>query len=64
MSVLIILGYKLYGDNNMTDVLKNRLDKGAKMFNTGKYNNIIVSGGRVEKKCKHTQAYVMKDYFS
>ena len=64
MNILIILGFKLLPNNKMSQILINRLDKGAKLFKniSKKYNNIIVSGGRVEKRSSHSEAYLMKKY--
>ena len=59
---MIILGFKLLPNNKMSKILKRRLDKGALLFKNKhkNYNKIIVSGGIVEKKSYHSEAYMMK----
>ena len=61
MNIVIILGEKLNRDGSISSILKHRLDKFINMRNKRKYN-IIVSGGKVEKKAHHTEAYKMKKY--
>lgn len=62
MKILIILGFKLNDDGGMNIILKNRLDKSAKLYCTINYDIIIVSGGNVGKNKKLTESSVMKKY--
>ena len=64
MNILIILGFKLQPNNRLTPTLMERLKKGHQLFSTGKYDKIIVSGGRVQPKSTRTEAYMMKQYLS
>lgn len=59
--IIIVLGNKLKPNGEMSNTLLNRLDLVANVFNK-KCSTIIVSGGRVQKKSKHTEAYLMKKY--
>ena len=62
MNFLIVLGSKLLSNGNMPQILINRLKKVCELYNTGKYDHIIVSGGQVEKKTIYTEAHEMKRY--
>ena len=57
MSLIIILGEKLPKNGQLNKILQNRLDKALDLYHD---SLIIVSGGRVQKECIHTEAYVMK----
>mgnify|MGYP001428181223 CR=1 FL=1 len=59
MNLIIILGDKLPKNGDLNKILQNRLDKGKELYHD---SLIIVSGGRVQKECIHTEAYVMKKY--
>ena len=59
MNLIIILGDKLPKNGHLNKILQNRLDKGKELYHD---SLIIVSGGRVQKECIHTEAYVMKKY--
>ena len=59
MNIIIILGEKLPKDGHINKVLQNRLDTAFQLYQN---SLIIVSGGRVQKECIHTEAYVMKKY--
>ena len=59
MNLIVILGEKLPKDGHLNKILQNRLDKGKDLYHD---SLIIVSGGRVQKECIHTEAYVMKKY--
>lgn len=59
MNLIIILGDKLPKNGYLNKILQNRLDKGKELYHD---SLIIVSGGRVQKECIHTEAYVMKKY--
>lgn len=59
MSLIIILGEKLPKNGQLNKILQNRLDKALDLYHD---SLIIVSGGRVQKECIHTEAYVMKKY--
>lgn len=61
MNIVIILGEKLNRDGSISSILKHRLDKFINIQNKKNYK-IIVSGGKVEKKALHTEAYAMKRY--
>ena len=61
MNLLIILGNKLQKNGEMDTILINRLKMGQRLYNTGNYNLIVVSGGKVQS-CAHTEAYKMKKY--
>lgn len=60
MNFIVVLGEKLPTSGDLSQTLKNRLDK-AISIHDGK-QTIIVSGGRVQKNCLHTEAYIMKKY--
>ena len=64
MNILIILGHKLEPNNRLTPILMERLKKGNQLFSTGKYDKIIVSGGKVQTKSTRTEAYMMKQYLT
>lgn len=59
MSLIVILGEKLPKNGQLNKILQNRLDKALELYHD---SFIIVSGGRVQKECIHTEAYVMKKY--
>ena len=59
MSLIVILGDKLPKNGHLNKILQNRLDKALNLYHD---SLIIVSGGRVQKQCIHTEAYVMKKY--
>ena len=59
MNIIVILGEKLPKNGHLNKILQNRLDKGKDLYHD---SLIIVSGGRVQKECIHTEAYVMKKY--
>ncbi len=59
MKIIIVLGYKLLKNGEMSNILKKRLDKAIKQY---KKNDIfIVSGGNIQDAL-HTEAYMMKKY--
>lgn len=59
MKIIIILGYKLLKNGNMSNILIKRLNKAIKIY---KENDIfVVSGGKAQKTL-HTEAYMMKKY--
>ena len=62
MKILVILGHKLLPNNKPSKVLIERLHKGYEIYKKGGYSKVIVSGGRVEKKSYHTEAFVMKKF--
>ena len=64
MKILIILGYKLLKEGTMSAVLKNRLAKAASLYKLYNYDNIIVTGGNVEKSIVLTESYMMKKYLT
>ena len=59
MNLIVVLGEKLPKNGQVSKILQNRLDKAFQLY---KNSLIIVSGGRVQKECIHTEAYVMKKY--
>jgi uncharacterized SAM-binding protein YcdF (DUF218 family) len=59
MNLIVILGEKLPKNGHLNKILQNRLDKGKDLYHD---SLIVVSGGRVQKECIHTEAYVMKKY--
>ena len=59
MNLIVILGEKLPKSGRPNKILQNRLDKALDIYHD---SLIIVSGGKVQKKCLHTEAYVMKKY--
>ena len=64
MNILIILGFKLQPNNRLTPTLMERLKKAHQLFSTGKYDKIIVSGGKVQTNSTRTEAYMMKRYLT
>ena len=60
MKIIIILGNKLLKDGSMSKELIKRLNTGIKHYRKG--DKIIVTGGRVEKETKYSEAYKMKKY--
>ena len=63
MNFIIVLGNKLLPNGDLSQILINRLDKTYELYKTGKYDYIIVSGGKVGDS-KYTEAYQMKRYLS
>jgi uncharacterized SAM-binding protein YcdF (DUF218 family) len=60
MKIIIIFGNKLLASGKMTSILINRLNKGIDLYN--KNDIFLVTGGRVQQKTQHTEAYCMKKY--
>ena len=60
MNVIIVLGEKLPKTQTISTILENRLKKTLEVYTNDSI--VIVSGGRVETKNKHTEAYEMKKY--
>ena len=63
MNIIIVLGEKLDNSGNISETLKNRLDKAVEVYQTGNYN-IIVSGGNVQTNTIYSEAYQMKQYLT
>ena len=61
MNCIIVLGNKLLPNGDLSQTLINRLDKTFELYNTGNYDYIIVSGGKVDNN-EYTEAYQMKRY--
>jgi len=59
MKIIIILGYKLLKNGQMSVILKQRLNKGIERYKKG--DIFIVSGGKVQDTI-HTESYMMKKY--
>jgi len=60
MTIIIILGHKILENGSMSDSLIERLKMGKSLYKNK--DTIILTGGRVQKKTKHTEAYLMKKY--
>lgn len=60
MKVIIILGHTLLNNGKASNVLKKRLNIGIEAYL--KNDIVIVSGGKYNKQCYHSEAYVMKKY--
>ena len=58
MKIILILGPTLLNDGKASNVLKKRLKKGIDLYQ--KNDIIIVSGGKYNQNCYHSEAYVMK----
>ena len=61
MNFIIVLGNKLLPNGDLSQILINRLDKTYELYNAGKYDYIIVSGGKIDNS-KYTEASQMKQY--
>ena len=59
MVYYVIFGYKLNKNNNIHQILKNRLDFFIKKYKKG--DKVILSGGNTNKNT-HTEAYIMSKY--
>ena len=60
MKLILILGHTLLNNGKASNVLKERLKIGIDLYHE---NDIfLVSGGKYNKKCYHSEAYVMKKY--
>lgn len=60
MTIIIILGHRILKDGSMSHSLINRLKLGHSLYKKG--DSIMLTGGRVQTKSKHTEAYLMKKY--
>lgn len=60
MKLILILGHTLLNNGKASNVLKKRLHIGIEAYQKG--DIIIVSGGKYNKKCYHSEAYIMKKY--
>lgn len=62
MKYYAILGERLKTGNQMTTILKSRLQKCLKLYQVG--DKVIVCGGNVcgRPRCQHSEAYIMRKY--
>lgn len=59
MKIIVILGYKLLKNGNMSNILIQRLNKAIKLY---KKNDIFLVSGGKNQKTTHTESYMMKKY--
>lgn len=60
MKIILILGHTLLNNGKASNMLKKRLKKGINLYQ--KNDIILVSGGKYNTNCYHSEAYVMKKY--
>ena len=59
MKIIVILGYKLLKNGNMSNILIKRLNKAIGLY---KKNDIFLVSGGKNQNTTHTEAYMMKKY--
>jgi len=57
---ILVLGFKVNEDGNLSPTLKSRVDKGIELYKNGFAKYIVFSGGAVSNR--HTEAQAMMDY--
>ena len=60
MKILVVLGYKLCSNGNMSKILIDRLDKTIEVQKD--FDKILLSGGVANKKANASEANLMKKY--
>ena len=60
MKIILILGHTLLNNGKASNVLKKRIQIGIEEYQNN--DIIIVSGGKYNQNCYHSEAYVMKKY--
>lgn len=58
MKIILILGHTLLNNGKASNVLKKRIQIGIEEYQN--IDIIIVSGGKYNQNCYHSEAYVMK----